>query len=57
MKNGNNSFNNPALKENIKKILAEAKKQNLIKPHTLAFSEYPSQKESHKGNKNCFIIK
>ena len=52
MKNEVRNFNNPFLKNKVKKILGYAKKQNLIKPHTLAFTKYPVQDEAHKGDKS-----
>lgn len=56
MKNSNN-FDNNSLKDRVKKILKDAKKNNLIKPHTLAFEKYPTQEESHKGNTKYFCNK
>ena len=56
MKIGNN-FNDNTLKDRVKKILKEAKNNNLIKPHTLAFDKYPTQEEIHKGNKKYFYNK
>ena len=52
MKNEAKSFNNPFLKNKVKKMLSYAKKQNLIKPHTLAFAKYPVQDEAHKDDKS-----
>ena len=48
------SYENPALKTNVKKILKKAKKLNLIKPLSSAFDNTPVDKEEHKGNIKSF---
>ncbi len=42
-------FKDASLKKAVKKLVLEAKKRNLIKPHTEAFKSYPVSKEVHKG--------
>ena len=44
-----NSFNDKKIKNAVKKIVLEAKKRNIIKPHTEAFKTHPVTKEVHKG--------
>lgn len=56
MKNGSN-YNVTTLKKQVKEILKEAKNNNLIKSHTLAFDKYPTEKEAHKGTKKYFCNK
>ncbi len=52
MKAKSTGFKNSILKKDVKDIVLEAKKRNLIKPHTEAFKDYPVNKEKHKGKLN-----
>lgn len=49
MKAEKDGFKSASLKKAVKELVSEAKKRNLIKPHTEAFKTYPVSREVHKG--------
>lgn len=42
------------LQDKVKKLLAKAKRKDLIKSHELAFEETPVKQEEHKGKITAF---
>ena len=52
MVKSNNAFEQA--KKEMKRLVEEAKSKGLIKPHTMAFKEFPVSQEAHKGKKGYF---
>ncbi len=49
MENEKKDFRSNELKKRVKILMEKSKKLKLIKPHTLAFKENPTEVEEHKG--------
>lgn len=41
--------NNSKISQRARGLVLRAKEKKLIKPHTIAFKEFPVEKEAHKG--------
>lgn len=52
--NNNKISENKALIKKVKKMVAKAKKKNLIQPHVLAFDNTPVNLEEHKGKLEAY---
>lgn len=54
MKEEKKTFSQVAKNLNVKNIIECARKKGIIKPHTEAFKEVPTNQEKHSGKVNYF---